>query len=207
MGRKKTSELDAEAIKQRIVATAEQLFRDIGYAKTTVADIAKALGMSPANVYRYFATKAAINEAICDRLVHSIEAQSLASLGGESTATERLTRFIIAYHTIIKRTIIKERKLYDMVAVAMDEHWDVVQQHSYRMCDNISIILEQGMSAGEFRQMDASKMAIAIHEALAVFLYPSLLEHRMNETDGDGSMLEELEQLLDLLFYGLSAKA
>lgn len=207
MGRKKTSELDAVATKQSIVATAEQLFRDIGYAKTTVADIAKALGMSPANVYRYFSTKAVINEAICDRLVHSIEAESWESLGEEGTATEKLTRFIIAYHTIIKSSIIKEKKLYDMVAVAMDEHWDVIQQHSYRMCNYICILLEKGMAAGEFRKMDGSKMAIAIHAALAVFLYPSLLEHRVNETDGGGSMLEELEQLLDLLFYGLSAKA
>ena len=207
MGRKKTSELDAAATRHRIVETAEQLFRAVGYAKTTVADIAKALGMSPANVYRYFSTKAAINEAICDRLVHSIEAQSWAAVGEEGTATERLTRFVIAYHTIIKSSIIKEKRLYDMVAVAMDEHWAVVKQHSYRMCDSLCIILEQGMAAGEFRKVDGSKMAITIHEALAVFLYPSLLEHRVNEDDGRGTILDDLRALLDLLLHGLCANA
>ena len=34
----------------RILATAERYFREIGYQKTTVADIAKSLRMSPANV-------------------------------------------------------------------------------------------------------------------------------------------------------------
>lgn len=207
MGRKKTSERDAAATRHRIVETAEQLFRDVGYAKTTVADIAKALGMSPANIYRYFPTKAAINEAICDLLVHSIEAQSWESLGEEGTATDRLNRFVIAYHTIIKRSIIKEKRLYDMVAVAMDEHWNVIKQHSYRMCDFICIILEQGMAAGEFRQMDGYKTAIAIHEALVVFLYPSLIEHRINEDDSGGAILDELRQLLDLLLHGLCANA
>jgi Bacterial regulatory proteins, tetR family len=42
---------------------AERLFRQIGFQKTTVADIARELHMSPANVYRFFAAKSEINEA------------------------------------------------------------------------------------------------------------------------------------------------
>ena len=41
-------------VRERILVIAERLFREIGYQKTTVADIAKALQMSPANVYRFF---------------------------------------------------------------------------------------------------------------------------------------------------------
>ena len=41
MGRKKTTASDAAAIKLQIIETAENLFRQIGYAKTTVTDIAK----------------------------------------------------------------------------------------------------------------------------------------------------------------------
>ena len=43
---------------------AERLFREIGYQKTTVADIAKVLRMSPANVYRFFDSKKAIHEGV-----------------------------------------------------------------------------------------------------------------------------------------------
>jgi AcrR family transcriptional regulator len=49
----------------RIMETAEALFRRLGFAKTAVADIAAELKMSPANVYRFFASKNAIVEAIC----------------------------------------------------------------------------------------------------------------------------------------------
>ena len=42
---------------ERILVVAERLFREIGYQKTTVADIAKVLRMSPANVYRFFDSK------------------------------------------------------------------------------------------------------------------------------------------------------
>ena len=51
-------------VRERILVTAERLFREIGYQKTTVADIAKALRMSSANVYRFFDSKKSINAGV-----------------------------------------------------------------------------------------------------------------------------------------------
>jgi len=48
---------------------AERLFRQIGYQKTTVADIAKELRMSPANVYRFFDSKKSIHEGVARGLM------------------------------------------------------------------------------------------------------------------------------------------
>lgn len=208
MGRKKTTEADTAATKLHIMETAENLFRETGYGKTTVTDIAKAIGMSQANIYRYFPSKASINEAICDRLVHHIESQCWESLVMDGSPTERLKRFILEYHRIVKTHIIKEKRLYDMVAVAMDEHWSVVQGHSDRIKDLLKIIIEQGISSGEFRPVNSLRMAKAVHESLAVFVYPSLLEHEIND-EGSGSdqdsIDDELDQLLDLILHGLSS--
>ena len=46
---------------------ADELFRQFGFGKTTVADIAAELGMSPANIYKFFSSKEAIIQASCDR--------------------------------------------------------------------------------------------------------------------------------------------
>src|SRR5260370_9217161 len=59
--------------RERILVVAERLFREIGYQKTTVADIAKVLRMSPANVYRFFDSKKAINEGVARRLMGGVE--------------------------------------------------------------------------------------------------------------------------------------
>ena len=59
---------DPDETRARILEVAEEHFRRIGYHKTSVADIASELGMSPANVYRFFPSRAAINESICGRL-------------------------------------------------------------------------------------------------------------------------------------------
>lgn len=57
----------------RIVVVAEKLFREIGYQKTTVADIAKVLRMSPANVYRFFDSKKSIIAAVAQRLMGKLK--------------------------------------------------------------------------------------------------------------------------------------
>ena len=51
------AEESAPTTRCRILATAAGYFREIGYQKTTVADIARTLKMSPANVYRFFDSK------------------------------------------------------------------------------------------------------------------------------------------------------
>ena len=62
------------------------------------------------------------------------------------------------------------------------------------------------MASGEFRRVHSDNMAKALHGSLAVFIYPSLLEHEIND-DNNGSGQDRLEadldQLLDLLLHGL----
>jgi len=65
-----------EDTRARIMAAAEGLFRRLGFAKTAVADIAGELGMSPANVYRFFPSKNAIVEAICQRCLSELDEKS-----------------------------------------------------------------------------------------------------------------------------------
>ena len=48
-----------EETRCRILAVAWDLFRELG-ARTTIADIAERLGMSSANVYRFFPSKQAL---------------------------------------------------------------------------------------------------------------------------------------------------
>ena len=62
--------------RERILVVAERLFRQIGYQKTTVADIAKELRMSPANVYRFFDSKKAIHEGVARGLMGEVEVEA-----------------------------------------------------------------------------------------------------------------------------------
>src|SRR5712664_1738262 len=79
----------------RIMETAEALFRRLGFAKTAVADIAAELGMSPANVYRFFSSKNAIVEAICRRCLAEVENRAWAVARSKLPAAQRMERLIL----------------------------------------------------------------------------------------------------------------
>src|SRR5215470_4687555 len=84
----------------RIVETADTLFRHMGFAKTAVADIAAELGMSPANIYRFFSSKHAIVEAICQRCLAELEEKAWAVARSKASASARVERLfleILAY--------------------------------------------------------------------------------------------------------------
>ncbi len=72
----------------RIIETADAMFRRLGYAKTAVADIAGELGMSPANVYRFFASKNAIVEAICQRCLSELDGKAWAVARSRGSAPD-----------------------------------------------------------------------------------------------------------------------
>src|ERR1044072_9248800 len=84
--------------RERILVTAERLFREIGYQKTTVADIAKVLRMSPANVYRFFDSKKSINAGVARRLMGEVEGASRSIATGSQSATERLRELLTTIH-------------------------------------------------------------------------------------------------------------
>ena len=93
----------SSCIRQRIVQAAIRLHRQIGFKKTTVADIARGASMSPANVYRFFASKQAIEEAVVADLFEQVSAAAtLAALLqrlGSGASNGRFERNLAAART------------------------------------------------------------------------------------------------------------
>jgi AcrR family transcriptional regulator len=107
----------------RIMSTAEALFRRVGYAKTAVADIAGELGMSPANIYRFFASKNAIVEAICERCLSELEEKAWAVVRSKGSARERIERLFLEILTYHKENLL-ELLLRDGIAAGEFEPVD-----------------------------------------------------------------------------------
>src|SRR5215218_593101 len=99
----------------RIMETAEALFRRLGFAKTAVADIAAELRMSPANVYRFFPSKNAIVEAICQRCLSEVENKAWAVARSKAPAAQRLERLILEILSYHKENLVTEQRVHDMV--------------------------------------------------------------------------------------------
>src|SRR5689334_6649202 len=66
------SSATTDAQRQRILDAAEALVRRHGPAKTNVVDVARELGQSHASVYRYFASKADLFDALVERWLERV---------------------------------------------------------------------------------------------------------------------------------------
>src|ERR1700712_1274163 len=88
----------------RILDSAERLFRHYGYTKMTVADVAKELGMSTANIYRFFASKTEIHQAVCGRMLAASYEMALEIARQPISAADRLRAYIHAQHKMTLET-------------------------------------------------------------------------------------------------------
>ena len=88
----------SEETRQCILVAAWDLFRQIGFRKTTIADIAGALGMSSANIYRFFASKDALTEAICRNMLGGLLETVRAAAAAPGTASERIGAVLMILH-------------------------------------------------------------------------------------------------------------
>jgi AcrR family transcriptional regulator len=82
-------------VRERILVTAERLFREIGYRKTAVADIAKALRMSSADTTVSLNSKKSINEDVAHRSCGKWKRRSYRHA---PTTTERLHELAETVH-------------------------------------------------------------------------------------------------------------
>jgi AcrR family transcriptional regulator len=159
----------------RIMESAEALFRRLGFAKTAVADIAADLGMSPANVYRFFSSKNAIVEAICQRCLSELEAKAWAVVRSKGPAAQRLERLFLAILAYNKENLLEEQRVHEVVLVAMEQNWQTIAVHLETMRTMVEMILRDGISAGEFEQVDPRETADLIKRSMVVFTHPILI--------------------------------
>jgi AcrR family transcriptional regulator len=181
----------------RIVLAAERFFREIGYQKTTVADIAKALKMSPANVYRFFDSKKAINEAVGERLMRQVEGAIEEIAQKPVSAAARLREMIATMHGMNASLYTDDLRMHEMVERALSESWQIVHGHIERKSAIFERVVREGIESGEFAPADPVVAARCFQVALIRFCHPALLVQCADEPG------PTLEQMTDFALAGL----
>src|SRR5882757_8178774 len=186
--------------RERILVVAERLFRQIGYQKTTVADIAKELRMSPANVYRLFDSKKAIHEGVARGLMGGVEeaAQAIASRRGPAAA--RLRELMTSIHRMNSERYVGDSKLHEMVEIAMEESWEVCAAHMERITGTIGGVIADGAASGEFEVADVAWAAMCACTAMMRFFHPQMIAQCATKPG------PSIDQMIDFVIAGLSPR-
>ena len=186
--------------RQQIIETAERLFREIGFQKTTVADIARELRMSPANIYRFFGAKSEINAAVARQFMGDLEAKAERIAAVPGPASERMRALIKATAAMNAERYIGDRKLHDMVEVALNEQWPIVEQHIERIAACLAHIIAEGIASGEFAPGDPVLVTRLVHTACMRFWHPRLMVECADKAE------PTIDQMVDFCLAALQAK-
>ncbi len=183
---------------ERILQAAEARFRDYGYAKTTVAEIARDAGVSVGGVYRFYPSKEALLVASVRRALEEKLAAGLAAAEKETDAFAALQAFLLARLRVGHAQVAGTRHFYEMLQIINERHRDLLLAYEQKVIAVIADILRRGVQQGRFAVEDAEQTAYDIHQA--TLRYNSPIALKRNELP---QLERDLVRFLKLLDRGL----
>lgn len=180
-------------VRDQIVAAATEHFSLYGYEKTTVSDLAKAIGFSKAYIYKFFESKQAIGEMICANCLQEIETEVKTAVAEADLPSEKLRRMFKGFTEATLRLLFRDRKLYEIAASAATERWSAVVAYEERVQALLKDILQEGRQSGDFeRKTPLDETAAAIYLVMRPYFNPLLLQYSFDYTDEAPGQLSSL---------------
>ena len=186
--------------REQILQAAMERIMHYGYAKTTMAEIARDCGMSAGNIYRFFASKIDIAEAMARKLNMEINAQNAALVRKKMPAAEKMRVF---HHIAMTKTfekLDKDAKVLEVAEVLSSERPTFANEEMAQERVYLVQILEQGVAEGAFAPMDNPNfIAEMMQSATMKFRYPQLWSRLTLP-----KLERELDGVMDIILAGLS---
>jgi len=167
-------------VREQIVEAAGAHFSHYGYDKTTVSDLANAIGFSKAYIYKFFDSKQAIGEAICSKTLRDIVAAVEEAVAGASTPTEKFRQMFKTLVATGVSLFFNDRKLYDIAAHSAGEGWPSARAYAERIRQILMEVVREGRENGEFeRKTPLDETVNAIYLVMQPYVNPLLLQHNL----------------------------
>lgn len=184
--------------RERILTAAEELLRRHGLAKATVVDVARALEMSHGNVYRHFASKTELQDAVAQRWLHKIMEPLRAIVAEDGSAAERLERWVMTLAAQKRAKVLNDPELFAAYHAVAQAARAVVEAHIDELLDNVAAIISDGVKRGEFMVKDPRTAATAVLNATSRFHHP----YHVKESGGRDTT-DEIRAVFKLVLAGL----
>jgi AcrR family transcriptional regulator len=164
----------AEALtREQILEAAEDVLRRYGPAKANVVDVARVLGVSHGSVYRHFASKAALRDAVTERWLESISTPLAAVADERGPAPDRLRRWLDLLVASKRRKALDDPELFATYVELTAGAREVVRTHVETLLDQLARIVVDGVAQGVFAVDHAGSTARAAFDATSRFHNPA----------------------------------
>lgn len=183
--------------KEQVIRSAAELFREKGYAASSMRDLAQKLGIEAASLYSHIKSKEEILQSLCFDMAAEFR-KSLAEVEKKNvSAVEKLKLGIIGHIQVMAKDLTAS-------AVFMNEHRHLSQPYlrdflllRINYINRFKAIIEEGARQGEFKDTIDKKLAV-------MTLFSSLNWMPMWYDPASKIMPTDLgQQLADMLVNGL----
>ncbi len=193
-GRKTRPRRSAEETRRDILAMTEQLFRARGFGAVSIADIAAALSMSPANVFKHFHSKNALVDAIFLQQIRLLE-QKLDPLDASHPPFERLRHLARSLMENHRRDLNDNPYIFEMILMTAKRELACGRHYENVITGLLANIISDGIETGIYAETDVEKSALTALYALTGILHPALIAHE--DIDILATRCDELTRLVD----------
>lgn len=156
----------------RLLAIASEKLRRGGRSAVTVVSVAEAAGMTHANVYRYFQSKAALIDAIAAQWLKGLESTIAAIADGPDPVEDKLENLlsIVAY---AQRDLLAENpNLFAIYADAAAGSRVIYRRFRARLRHLIERIVDEGIASSAFDIRERDQAVIFITDSVNRFIHP-----------------------------------
>ena len=201
MGTTRSTSARSALTRERILDAAEKVVRRFGPDKATVVDVARALGVSHAAVYRHIATKAELRELVVARWVNAVMAPLSAAIAEPAPAPQRLRRFFDTLIAFKRRRVADDPELFQAYRTLAAETRAGVAGHVDDLVGLIAGVIRDGIKEGAFRPVDP------VATGRAVLMASMRFHHPVHAAEwGEPGIDAAFEDLWALLMAGLQAR-
>ena len=161
--------LDAEEVpdwrarrRELILGAAAELFAGRDYAEVQVDEVARRAGVGKATLYRYFPSKEELYLESLERALGGLEQRLDANLAPDATAVTRLSRMVSALVDTLSEQLPTLKLLGGDQSDLADRMRRILRRRSARTAASLRQVLEEGIAAGEFREIDTDLLPLLI---------------------------------------------
>ena len=166
---------DSPLTPERILAAAEDVLRRYGPGKATVVDVAQALGVSHGSVYRHFATKAALRDAVLrDWLQRAVATPLAVAAASRAAPPKRLRNWLTTLRDAKRSKVLDDPELFATYGALAADAREVIDDHVEALLQQLHHILADGIASGDFRNGDTRMLALALFDATSRFHHPAM---------------------------------
>jgi len=191
----------AQSLESRIVDVARAHIGKFGPSRVTVVAIAEEISMTHANVYRHFASKAALLDAVTSSWLRPLESSVHEVVEGADPAHDKLERVLMAMHGAYRRILETEPQLFDLLIDSLKNERPVARQHRSRVQGEVQRIVEDGIAGGAFAMTDRRRAMALIFDVAHRFIHPAAM--RFDRDINRAALTARFEAVMGLIVRAL----